>query len=135
MPRPVVELICVTRSGVSLAVGLSLARTIRDVVVHGYSPILVRLRGESDPVRLFASVPGIGPLLAARLHDELGLDSLQQLEAAAYDGRLDQIAGFGPKRLGGIRDTLARRLGHLLAEKRRRRWRARGAGRRGAIGC
>jgi putative hydrolase len=91
-------------------IGPSLARTIRDIVVHGYSPILQRLRGESDPVRLFTSVPGIGPRLAARLHDEIGLDTLPQLEAAAYDGRLEEIAGFGSKRIGGIRDTLARRL-------------------------
>jgi DNA polymerase (family 10) len=91
-------------------IGPRLARTIRDIVVHGYSPLLERLRGESDAVRLFASVPGIGNRLAARLHDELGLDTFQQLEAAAHDGRLERIAGFGPKRLTGIRNTLALRL-------------------------
>lgn len=94
-------------------IGPSLARTIRDIVAHGYSPILERLRGESDAVRLFASVPGIGHRLSARLHDELGLDTLQQLEAAASDGRLEEIAGFGPKRLAGIRDNLARRLARV----------------------
>jgi DNA polymerase (family X) len=94
-------------------IGPTLARTIRDIVAQGYSPMLERLRGESDPVRLFESVPGIGPLLASRLHDDLGLDTLRQLEAAAYDGRLEQIAGFGPKRLSGVRDTLAQRLGHV----------------------
>jgi putative hydrolase len=82
-------------------------------VVHGYSPVLERLRGESDAIRLFASVPGIGYRLAARLHDELGLDTLQELEAAAHDGRLEEVAGFGSKRLTGIRDTLARRLGRV----------------------
>ncbi len=92
-------------------IGPSLARTIRDIVLHGYSPILNRLRGETDPVHLFASVPGIGPRLAARLHDELGLDTLPQLEAAAHDGRLERMSGFGAKRLEGIRDTLAQRLG------------------------
>ena len=95
------------------SIGPTLARTIRDIVVHGYSPILERLRGESDPVRLFTSVPGLGPRLAARLHDELGLDTLQQLEAAAHDGRLEQIAGFGPKRISGIRNTLAVRLSRV----------------------
>jgi hypothetical protein len=94
-------------------IGPRLARTIRDIVVHGYSPILERLRGESDAVRLLASVPGIGHRLAARLHDELGLETLQQLEAAAHDGRLEQIAGFGPKRLSGIRSSLAVRLGRI----------------------
>ena len=97
-------------------VGPSLARTIRDIVAHGYSPVLERLRGESDAVRLFASVPGIGRRLAARLHDELGLDTLQHLEAAAHDGRLERIAGFGPKRLSGIRDTLTIRLGRIAKD-------------------
>jgi putative hydrolase len=99
-------------------IGPRLSRTIRDIVVHGYSPVLERLRGEADPVRLFASVPGIGYMLAARLHEELGLETLPQLEAAAHDGRLEDIAGFGPKRLAAIRSTLALRLGHHLADAR-----------------
>ena len=91
-------------------IGPSLARTIRDIAVHGYSPMLERLRGESDAIRLFATLPGIGRTFATRLHDELGLDTLEQLEAAASDGRLQQFAGLGTKRLTGIRDALARRL-------------------------
>ena len=79
-------------------------------------PVLERLRGESDAIRLFASVPGIGYRQAARLHDELGLDTLQELEAAAHDGRLEEVAGFGSKRLTGIRDTLARRLGRIAKD-------------------
>lgn len=99
-------------------VGPRLARAIRDIIVHGYSPVLERLRGESDAIRLFASVPGIGYRLAARLHDDLGLETLQQLEAAAHDGRLEQVAGFGPKRLTGVRSTLALRLGRITKEGR-----------------
>lgn len=98
-------------------IGPSLARTIRDLVAHGYSPLLERLRGDTDPVRVFASVPGIGPRLAARLHDELGLETLEQLEAAAHDGRLEEIAGFGAKRLDGIRSTLAQRLAPLHLDR------------------
>jgi hypothetical protein len=72
--------------------------------------MLERLRGESDPVKVLASVPGVGVALAERLHDEMGLDTLADLEAAAHDGRLETIAGFGEKRLAGIRDSLAHRL-------------------------
>jgi putative hydrolase len=97
-------------------VGPMLARTIREIVVHGYAPVLERLRGETDPVHIFATVPGIGPRLAARLHDELGLETLAQLEAAAHDGRLEEIVGFGPKRLNGIRASLAERLGRIRAD-------------------
>ncbi len=94
-------------------VGDSIARAIREVLVTGRLPMLERLRGEADPVALLASVPGIGGILAARLHDELGIGTLADLEAAAHDGRLETIAGFGDKRLAGIRDSLAHRLGRV----------------------
>jgi hypothetical protein len=94
-------------------VGDGIARSIRELVIHGRLPMLDRLRGEADPVRLLASVPGIGFRLADRLHEELGLETLADLEAAAHDGRLETIAGFGQKRLAGIRDSLAHRLGRL----------------------
>lgn len=97
-------------------IGASLARSIRDVVLTGRLPILDRLRGESDPVALLASVPGIGRVLAERLHDDLGIDSLEELEAAAYDGRLEEIAGVGEKRLAGIRDSLAARLARVRSQ-------------------
>jgi hypothetical protein len=94
-------------------VGETIARAIRELVTHGRLPMLDRLRGEADPVALLASAPGIGRVLANRLHDELGLETLADLETAAHDGRLATVAGFGPKRLAGIRDALAQRLGRV----------------------
>ena len=57
------------------------------------------------------TIPGIGHQIAARLVDELDIDSLEELELAAHDGRLQEVKGFGEKRLAGIRDVLATRLG------------------------
>ncbi|MEZ5420245.1 MAG: helix-hairpin-helix domain-containing protein [Vicinamibacterales bacterium] len=94
-------------------VGDSIARAIREVLAHGRLPMLERLRGAGDAVHLLASVPGVGRVLAERLHDELGLETLADLEAAAHDGRLETVAGFGRKRLAGIRDSLAHRLGRV----------------------
>jgi hypothetical protein len=94
-------------------VGESIGRAIRELLTHGRLPMLDRLRGEADPVALLASVPGIGRVFAERLHDELGLETLADLEAAAHDGRLETIAGFGAKRLAGVRDSLAQRLGRV----------------------
>ncbi|MGE5246133.1 MAG: helix-hairpin-helix domain-containing protein [Betaproteobacteria bacterium] len=91
-------------------VGEGIARAIRDLLARGRLAMLERLRGESDPVRLLASVPGVGRGLADRLHHDLGIDTLEELEAAAHDGRLEQVPGFGAKRLAGIRDSLAHRL-------------------------
>lgn len=99
-------------------VGDRLATALRTLVTTGRLPMLDRLRGETDPVALLESVPGIGRALAERLHGELGLDSLEDLEAAAHDGRLTDLAGIGKKKLAGIIDTLAARLGRVrLAER------------------
>ncbi|HEY7442815.1 MAG TPA: helix-hairpin-helix domain-containing protein [Vicinamibacterales bacterium] len=99
-------------------VGESIGRAIRELLTHGRLPMLDRLRGEADPIALLTSVPGIGRIFAERLHDELGLETLADLEVAAHDGRLETIAGFGPKRLAGVRDSLAQRLGRVkLPEK------------------
>lgn len=94
-------------------IGERLARSIATLLITGRLPMLDRLRGESDSASLLASVPGIGKRLAARLHHDLGIDSLEQLETAAHDGRLRDIAGIGDKRVAGIIDSLSARLGRL----------------------
>jgi DNA polymerase (family 10) len=117
LQEPVADLL--TREGLEglekiPGVGDTIAQVIRDIVLHGKSGMLERLRGESDPIAQLASVPGIGKNTAWKLHEELGIETLQELEAAAHDGRLEKLAGIGMKRLSGIRDTLAQRLGRLL---------------------
>jgi DNA polymerase (family X) len=92
-------------------IGPILARAIRSLVVTGRLPMLERLRGESDPTSLLASVPGIGKTTADRLHHDLGISTLEELETAAFDGRLENVAGIGRKKLAGIRDSLSSRLG------------------------
>ena len=95
------------------AIGTSIARAIRDLVETGRLPMLDRLRGESDAITLLTSVPGIGVTLAERLHHDHGIESLEDLEAAAHDGRLAAIRWFGEKRLRGVREALATRLGRV----------------------
>lgn len=93
--------------------GESLARAVRDLILTGRLPMLDRLRGEADPIAVLTSVPGIGRALATRLHEELGIDQLEELEMAAHDGRLSEIGGIGQKKLAGIIDSLAGRLGRI----------------------
>lgn len=94
-------------------IGTSIARSIRDILLHGRLAMLDRLRGEHDPIAVLMSVPGVGKSLAGKLHDELDIDSLEDLETAAHDGRLAAVAGLGEKRLAGIRDSLAHRLNRV----------------------
>lgn len=59
---------------------------------------------------MFRSVPGIGPELAARIHDTLHIDSLEALEVAAHDGTLASVPGMGRRRVGAVRAALATML-------------------------
>lgn len=92
-------------------IGPAIARAIRELVLTGKLPMLERLRGEASGASALASVPGIGRILAQRLHDDLGIETLEELETAAHDGSLAMAGGFGEKRVRGIRDALASRLG------------------------
>lgn len=98
-------------------IGESLARSIRDLILTGRLPMLERLRGEADPIALLSSVPGIGPALADRLHQDLGIHTLEELEATAHDGRLRDIEGIGPKKLAGIADSLSARLARVRGQR------------------
>jgi len=116
LPRPVSELL--EQKGLEgvrklPGIGDRLGLAIRDIVRFGRLPMLDRMRGEADPIELLQTVPGVGPVHAERLHDELGVDSLEDLEAAAHDGRLADVVGLGHKGLTGIIDSLATRLGRL----------------------
>jgi DNA polymerase (family 10) len=93
-------------------IGEHLARAIYQLATTGRLPMLERLRGESDPVALLASVPGIGDRTARRMQDELDIHTLEELEIAAHDGRLEQV-GVGSKRITSIRDALGGRLGRI----------------------
>ncbi len=65
---------------------------------NGDADLLDRLR-ESTPEGLFEMmrVPGLGPSRIRRIHEGLGIDTLQELEEAARDGRLAKLPRFGAR--------------------------------------
>jgi hypothetical protein len=92
-------------------IGRGLSTLIAEVVHTGRSNLLARLEGEVSPEDLFARVPGIGETLAGRVADQLDVDSLEELEQAAHDGRLRAVDGFGDRRVQSVRLSLAGMLG------------------------
>lgn len=71
---------------------------IRDLVETGESAYLRKLR-EAMPEGLLElmRVPGLSREKIHRLHTELGIASLDDLERAARDGRLTTVRGVGPR--------------------------------------
>jgi Holliday junction resolvasome RuvABC DNA-binding subunit len=102
-------------------IGDGLARVITRYVHNGYSDILDRLQGEASPQIIFSQVPGIGPKLAERVIDQLEIDTLEDLEQAAHDGRLADVEGFGPKRIQSVRVGLAGMLSSASQRRARQR--------------
>jgi hypothetical protein len=92
------------------AIGRSLAGAISELVQTGTLGLLERLRGRATPEDLLATIPGIGEVLAHRIHEQLGVDTLEQLELAAHDGRLLSVRSIGVRRLAALQGLLAARL-------------------------
>lgn len=91
-------------------IGKSLARAIECLTNTGRLALLASLRGDRSAEWAFATVPGIGRKMAARIHEELGIETLAELHAASCDGRLARVEGMGRKRIQGVCDSLAGRF-------------------------
>jgi putative hydrolase len=104
-------------------IGKGIAASIMEMTTTGRWTQLERLRGTLDPVHLFQTVPGLGPKTAEQIHENLHIDTLEALEAAAYDGSLEAVPGIGTRRVAAIRSALAA----LLGSTRRRQHSATGA--------
>ncbi|MCW2966569.1 MAG: polX [Solirubrobacteraceae bacterium] len=79
-------------------IGKTLEEKILALIETGTIPAVEKLRarfptGLVDMTRL----PGLGPKRARKLFDDLGIDSLDALKAAAEGQRLRGVRGFGPK--------------------------------------
>ncbi len=99
-------------------IGDGLARLITNYVMTGRCPRLEQLLSTVSIEMQMQLIPGIGPALAARISDALHLPTLEALEAAARDGRLETVRGFGPHRVGVVRETLPALLERTAQHRR-----------------
>jgi len=119
------------RSGAIAAlpgIGQTTLGVLRDLVETGDSEYLDQLR-ESTPEGLveMLRIPGVGPTRVHRLHTGLGIESVAELEAAARDGRLSSLQGFGARTtaqilrgIATLRETSGQVLhSHAATEARR----------------
>lgn len=98
-------------------IGKRIAAAIVEMLETGHWVQLERLNGAADPQTLFRTIPGIGPDLAERLHETLGVDTLEALEVAARAGRLQAVEGIGPRQAVAIGAALT----HMLDRRRTKR--------------
>jgi DNA polymerase (family X) len=89
-------------------IGATLQEKIVALATTGEIPALIKLRSRFPPGLVeMTKLPGLGPKRARRLHEELGLDSLEALQEAATAGRISELKGFGPKAEQALLEAVA----------------------------
>ena len=79
-------------------IGKTIEEKIVEIVEIGEIEALTKKKAGVPPeVVLFMKLPGLGPKTAARIWRELGVETLDELKAAAEAERLRTLAGLGPK--------------------------------------
>lgn len=91
-------------------IGGGIASVLTEYVVDGRSKLRDDLQADASPVDLFAGVTGINQEAAQHIHDQLHIDSLEELYDSTNDGRLETVDGFGEKKVQQVRDALAKML-------------------------
>lgn len=88
-------------------IGKSSAQKIIEFATGGSVKDLDTLRGSvPDGLREVMKVPGLGPKTVRRLWQEAEVESLDDLEAAIEDGRLEALPRMGRKTIDNIRESI-----------------------------
>ncbi|KAF5434071.1 DNA polymerase (family 10) [Candidatus Methanophagaceae archaeon] len=79
-------------------VGDAIAKKIVEIVETGDCKSHIELKQEVPPSLLeLLAIPRVGPKTLAKLHAELGIDSISDLEEAAKSHQLEDLPGLGTK--------------------------------------
>ena len=99
-------------------IGRTLEEKIVALLDSGDIPAAVKLRAKYPTGLLdMTRLPGLGPKRARKLFEELGIDSLDALRAAAESQGLRDVKGFGPKFEASVLSSLEAGIGERPAQR------------------
>lgn len=106
-------------------IGAGTVAIVKELLDTGRSDLLERLREDVSPGMVeMMGISGLGVARIRTIHDQLGIDTLADLEGAARDGRLATLPGFGArtaenvlKGIAFLRTAQGLRLSHHAAEE------------------
>ncbi len=119
--EPLDKLIAEERLSEVRGIGDGIGKKIVELAKTGKLAYYEELRAATPPgLVVMLDIPGLGPKKIKALHDELGIESIEQLEAACKDGRVAGLKGFGEKTAANICEGIERRRAyaakHLIVE-------------------
>ena len=89
-------------------IGYALARQIQELHTTGQSPFLNQLRAEMPPgIIELSNVPGLSVKKVERLHEVLGISTVEELKAACESHQVRGVKGFGAKTEQQILEAIA----------------------------
>src|SRR5437016_9853914 len=101
--------------------GESIQKKICELITTGKLAYYEELSAATPPgLVAMLDIPGVGPKKIKALHDELGIETVEQLEQACKEGKIAKLKGFGEKTQQNIVEGINRRRAyasrHLISE-------------------
>ena len=121
LSEPLDKVVAEARLGDIKGIGDALQQKITELVTTGRLQYYEDLKASIPPgLVAMLDIPGLGPKKIKALHDELGLETVVQLEQACKDGKIAGLKGFGAKTQTNILEGISRRRSyasrHLISE-------------------
>lgn len=119
--EPLSKIVAEDRLGEVKGVGEGIARKIKELVETGKLKYYEELKASIPPGLIeMLDVPGLGPKKIQVLQKKLGVESVEQLEAACKAGKVAALDGFGEKTQSNLLEGIQRRRmyasKHLLSD-------------------
>src|SRR5438128_5059965 len=121
LSEPLEKLIAENRLSEIKGIGEGMQKKITELVTTGKLAYYDDLKASVPPGLVeMLQIPGLGPKKVKALNDKLGIETIEQLEAACRAGKIAGLAGFGEKTqskiLEGIQFKRAYAARHLLSD-------------------
>ncbi len=121
MSEPLDKVVAEERLDEVKGIGESIQKKICELIRTGKLAYYEELRAATPPgLVAMLDIPGVGPKKIKVLHDELGIETVEQLEQACKEGSVAKLKGFGEKTQTNICDGINRRRAyssrHLISD-------------------
>jgi DNA polymerase (family 10) len=121
LSEPLDKVVAEARLADIKGIGDALQQKITELVTTGRLQYYEDLKASIPPgLVAMLDIPGLGPKKIKALHEELGIESVEQLEQACKDGKIAGLKGFGEKTQTNILEGINRRRAyasrHLVSD-------------------
>jgi DNA polymerase (family X) len=121
LSEPLDKVIAEERLAEVKGIGESIQKKICELITTGKLTYYEELKAATPPgLVAMLEIPGVGPKKIKALHDELGIETVEQLEQACKEGKVAKLKGFGEKTQANICEGINRRRAyaarHLISQ-------------------